>query len=271
MKKGKIHLPVSWEEVGSADIVFDMDGTLIEGDLGESVFYWCLFKTWESGVCQDVAANPDEFNALPAYIQGKAAKRLIEYRRLIENNQLEQAYALVAAWIEQVPAEIVYEVTRSFLEHSRSPRAIEVRTNGSGEGEPIRLIYGGRLIEVMHELLDKLQHADARCWIVSASPQHVCAAVAEYLGVPEARVVGVQSKNGSVQIPWRNNKVRALRECGVQEPLIAFGDSEGDWDMLRFASHGVVIGDDNPAMLAEAQREGWTVIRSLKSERIRED
>jgi len=268
MMKGKIHLPVSWEEVGSADIVFDMDGTLIEGDLGESVFYWCLLKACESDDYQGLAANPDEFNALPALIKGQAAKRLIEYRHLIESNQLEKAYALVAAWIEQMPAGIVLEVTRGFLELSRSPSAIEVRVDGSCDGEPIRLVYGGRLIGVMHELLNKLHYADARCWIVSASPQRVCAAVADYLGVPEERVVGVQSKNGSVRIPWRNNKVRALRECGVQEPLIAFGDSEGDCDMLRYASHGVVIGDDNPAMMAEAKREGWTVVRSLKSYKI---
>lgn len=261
MTAGRLTLPVAWDQVRAQDVVFDMDGTLIEGDLGESVFYWSLVHSHEEGfgvggALQEGAA----FSVIPGKIDGYAAEVLLRYHQLLEQGKSEDAYGLVAREIQQVPGMFIHAISKGILSGTASPITQDVHVRLADGEKTIGLTYGARLIDAMHDLAVQLQHAGARCWIVSASPQTVCDAVAMKIGVPLERVVGVQSKNGLMYVPWRNGKVEALQKRGVDQPLIAFGDSEGDYDMLQFAAHGVVIGHHCPVLLESARQHGWMVL-----------
>lgn len=249
MKDFIIDFPVSWDDVHGEDIVFDMDGTLVEGDLGETVFYRCLLGS--------KTGDPDA--ECVHRLTGNAAQVLHVYRCNIRQGQLMEAYRFVAEWLESLPGEAVTAAARDILNADVAPHVLRVvtdRTDGSCEHE---LRYGARRKADMQHLIGTLEKKGAKCWIVSASPQKICEVLGEAFHIPDKRVLGVRAQNGSVFIPWHLDKVTALQERGVAQPLVAFGDSKGDREMLYFARHQVVMHGGDPALIKEAKKQRWHI------------
>jgi len=249
MKEFIINFPVPWADVHGEDIIFDMDGTLVDGDLGETVFYRSLL---------DASAESSEDHE-SLQVRGQPAALLTSYRESIIQGQLTKAYRMVAEWLDVLPAETVASAAREILEANAAPHVIHVMAQNAAGMHVHELRYGARLKADMQRMIETLQQWGARCWIVSASPQMICEMLGGVYNIPDERVLGVRSQNGSVHIPWHLEKVMVLKEHGVTAPLVAFGDSVGDREMLCFARHQVVMQDGDPALVREAKEQGWHI------------
>jgi len=263
MKQDTLPLPIPWSDISSKDVVFDLDGTLVEGDLGETVFYSCLLKDcinerWPVNSQQRSSDNmPGE---LEGTLYGTEAKIFKLYHSHLENNRFEEAYGLTASFIsEQADRAAVF--TNSILARNTAPVDLHIKLENGRSGPVYRLTYGARFIPEMKTLAAKIIREGAAGWIVSASPQAVCEIVGEQLGFDRSRVIGVHDHNGEMCTPWGRSKVTALKERGVVEPVLAFGDSSGDRELLRFAQQGVLVwGCENRSLLSEAEKYGWFVL-----------
>ncbi|MBN1263976.1 MAG: haloacid dehalogenase-like hydrolase [Anaerolineales bacterium] len=261
-------LPIPWSELPSEDVIFDLDGTLLEGDLGETVFYHYLLQDHMGGFLQDSSQHPgsSEQNQLKEIVlHGNAARAFQRYRSLLENSRFEEAYAFVACWIDQ-QEEDARVVTQAVLKINCGPVGIRIRLENGQKGPAYQSAYGARYKPGMKALAKKLLAAGADGWIVSASPQPVCEVVGDQMGFHRSRVIGVHTSEGELHTPWGSGKVTALQQRGVKNPLLAFGDSAGDCEMLLFARHGFLVrnGSDN-ALLAEARKYGWFVLEDSEN------
>jgi phosphoserine phosphatase len=122
----------------------------------------------------------------------------------------------------------------------------------------------------MRSILEALEAAGVETWIVSASSRLVVAAAAPFMGLPPARVLGmdVDAENGiltdRLRIPLTcgPGKVEAIRQTVGIRPVAAFGDSFGDLEMLEDACAAFVVGQrgrPNERFLALARERGWCV------------
>jgi len=123
MKNSPISLPVAWSEVRNENVVFDMDGTLIDGDIGETVFYWYLLRksVQDSGPLSSLCETAGQ----EVHLTGSPARALQQYRALLDNHDLEEAYAFVARWIEG-QTHPTDQVTRQFLAEDAPPVPVQI-------------------------------------------------------------------------------------------------------------------------------------------------
>lgn len=257
MNKPAFPLPVPFGELQDEDVVFDMDGTLVEGDLGETVFYHYLIRERE---------NPNSM-ALPSQklnnpiLSGKEAESLRTYLGMIADGELRKAYTYTARWISTYNISDPYAITRDILAAGRPPAVIRIELRIDNKVSGFDLQLGARMKPGMHTLVRRILDSGARPWIVSASPQPVCETVGELLGIPPEHIIGVQAAGNKPRTPWGSNKVAELKKQGVIQPLLAFGDSAGDFDLLSFARHGILVhNNSSPGLLQQAQDRGWLVL-----------
>jgi len=216
--------------------VFDLDDTLLEGDIGNAVF--AQLKRDESRRYVTVQQKP-----LPLGWR--------EYRNLIKTGKKQEAYLRVVTCMAGVPLDVLSETTRKIL---RSPhRYIEIE----GETVPIP-----RINPTMFGLLRLLRKLKYRIMVISASNHFSVRLVAgELLQLPRSQAFGIRSllkyiKPESAQekiavltgilqkpIPWARGKAEVYaRRAGQGHPLITGGDSETDIFLLNLAHPlGLVI------------------------------
>ena len=127
-------------------------------------------------------------------------------------------------------------------------------------------------IRVHDELRQTIAQAHARgveVWFVSASSWWIVQAGARLFGVEPQRVLGnrVEVKDGALTaavVPPHlvfEGKVEVLRAaCDGRAPLLMFGDSMTDSDVMRWARFGGIIIDRGVEALQElAAAQGWIV------------
>jgi len=111
-----------------------------------------------------------------------------------------------------------------------------------------------------------LRHGTA-VHVVSASNSWVVRAAVDLLGLPSARVSGVEvAVEGGLltdriipPVTYRGGKVAVL---GGRRPTLASGDSLGDLELLRTAELALVVRQPSTTtagVLAEAEARGWLV------------
>jgi phosphoserine phosphatase len=123
----------------------------------------------------------------------------------------------------------------------------------------------------MRVLVKMLQEARVPCWIISASAEVLVDPVAEHLGIPAARVIGIRlhSRDGvllpAVELPL---SYAAGKVCHIQRQvrpdhpgdLLVFGDSyTNDGPMLRYAArHGglAVLINPKPGLAETLAKDG---------------
>lgn len=114
--------------------------------------------------------------------------------------------------------------------------------------------FGHKVVEVLHAEGHTL-------FVVTAEAQYLAEAVVESYGLDGYRSSQYEVEDGiftgfvAQSLAHRSDKHRALEGLTIN---YAFGDSEGDTDMLTAAKHALAISP-SPGLKNVAEREGWHV------------
>lgn len=125
------------------------------------------------------------------------------------------------------------------------------------------------------QLIQRLQAAGVKVWIVSASNQWIIEAAAPELGVPVSQVVGIRLRvnNGVVTdeviapVTYRQGKVEAIQRYIGQQPVLVSGDSMTDYEMLQYARDLALVinpkdkGPDATNIARLARQQAWSIQR----------
>lgn len=258
-------LSLDREMLVGQDIVFDMDGTLIEGDIGETLFYHTLLTESLYSSSEDAWFDPIQQNGLknPILLSKKYADLLIDYKAKLSAGSFGEAYMNAAKWLEKYKREDIEHLIHAFLTDQETPKTIKCQiTTNNSKANYIDIPYGAHIKPGMHEVLKCFLERGANLWIVSASPQTVCEIVAKKTGIDRKRVLGVKvsvSGEESPRFPWGPDKLKVLKEAGVIHPLVVFGNGEGDVEMLAIAKYPIVVEDGSAKMIELADNRGWWI------------
>lgn len=124
----------------------------------------------------------------------------------------------------------------------------------------------------MKAIVQLLESQGVECWIVSASGELIVREAAPYAGISVERTRGIRSvaKDGVftdqlvTPLTCNQGKVELIRQVIGVKPLLAFGDSMGDLEMLEFATYPMVVALNqapNEKLLALAAQRSWPVQR----------
>lgn len=205
---------------------FDADGTLWDEDLGEAFLRWLvagrLLKTID---CTSDVWGEYERRVHASRSQGYAwAVELMA--GLAEDDVLHWSRQLAHAWPNYRPA----------------------------------------MLELAHGLMSE----GFEVWIVSASNRWSIHAAAERMRFPVERALGIQSKvaagllTNEVRRPLTSEggKVDVITQTIGVRPMLAFGDSMGDFAMLEHAEHPLIatrVGRKPNALVEHALKHGWPI------------
>ncbi|MBN1265792.1 MAG: haloacid dehalogenase-like hydrolase [Anaerolineales bacterium] len=238
-----------------------MDGTLLLGDLGETYFFARLLQnsgffspdpaSWDYHEGEVFELNSPSSAVLSAYlqlgIQGEDSASFLEAYKAIAGTTPQEMRAFTTALLDaQVPVV---------------PLRLRIQTEKHPRSCPIR--FGARLRPFMQQLAADLRTCGARVWIVSATMQYLCEGVGDRLEIPRERVRAVLVAENTLQVlrfPWRETKVDALREAGIYNPLLVFGDTMGDAAMLAQAQYPIVMANSVPELLTLAAEKNWHIL-----------
>lgn len=205
-------------------VAFDMDGTLIKGDVGELL------------MLRRVAAG-DALPALRAWLG--AGDLLAAYRAAARLPRPEHHYVASALGAEGLDAADVGVRVRGLLDE------------GAIRGRPPVLSLLRALADVGHQVV-----------VVTGSLRVVAEALVSALGIPVDRVIGQELVMRGARLGGRPRgpvlcgagKVRAWREAGLDAPLLVFGDTPPDLPLMGTALLGAVAVPRRGAPLVAAAR-----------------
>jgi phosphatidylglycerophosphatase C len=218
-------------------IVFDADGTLWAGDVGEDVFHFATAR----GLLREEARAELDRNAKRHSIASAADPNrtaLSMFKAYLDGKYPELEICEMMTWCYAGFAlEELSELVREAL------LATKLRERVRRELEP---------------MLEYARTRGIRSTVVSASPSPIVAAAAGLLGFAAADVAASQPKIASGRIlpeldghvPYAKTKCDAARGLfGSSDWLASFGDNVFDIDMLCAARIGVAV-HPKPALLA---------------------
>jgi phosphoserine phosphatase len=241
-------------------IVFDLDGTLIEGDLGEAVFYLLL-------IAQTAGYPPEEFDRLMVMVQEHqeiaseknegVAGYLRSYLGSLKQGKYVDAYQITAEYYLNYTKEKVLQFTQKVLEMSLEP----MRTRITLGEETFTIQFHARREPMMSSLLHALLDQEADLMILSASPQWAVEAFCLYEGIPVECARGARmEKNGKIDVPYGQRKLEIIRSHDTKPPLMVFGNSLGDMEMLAAAELPFVRKTSQDQLLEKAKQLHWRIV-----------
>ena len=233
--------------------VFDCDGTIIKGDIGEAMFYHQLerFQLRESpaNIWLD---NPkrEQLENLYSTLASLPPDKRIQDRRFVSfaetilewyfdqltDGKVEKACSDIAKLFTKFTEEEVHRIAMSTLnEELASP--ISIRKIGKYD-----IPTGIRYLQEPVHLLKQLQRRGFEIWVVSGSNKWSVEAVFERFGVPSDHIIGVElqsTKNvltTKVQtpVPVLEGKVQALQQMISESPMIMVSDSTYDIPLFEY-------------------------------------
>ena len=143
---------ISIPDVRGADVVFDLDGTLLHGDLGETVFYNLLLHDKELG---DPRSDPVRQSdpQIMLNCRGRTAQILALYQALHQRGREARAYKLTARIIGRYSVKHVRKMAKRILELDVDPvdRKCRIELPNNDKIEYV-LHYGARIRRRMMEL-----------------------------------------------------------------------------------------------------------------------
>ncbi|MBP1646634.1 MAG: hypothetical protein H6Q30_79 [Bacteroidetes bacterium] len=266
--------------------VFDCDGTVIRGDVGEAMLYYqiehFLFKVspaavWpdhpERGVLDELfrhlsAVDPENRCAHPAFASF-ADHVLSWYFGQINDGKVEKACAdIVRLFAGYTLAEVRGVAVRVFEDERSSP--------DSSRRLGTRILPKGiRYIKESVDLIRELQRLRFHIWAVSGSNKWSVEPVFGQLGVGPECVIGIELEeaNGVLTpravppVPIRENKVHAFQRHTAGVPVLVASDSRNDIPLFLYSSALKVRINSRNRSTEEFFREGkvtrddqWVVI-----------
>ena len=251
-------------EIKERDIVFDLDGTLIEGDIGETLYFHTLLTEFmqedrNRDWLQPIHPTPDNHAVL---LSAEGAKLIKAYHEELSSGDYAEAYLNTARRLEKYPKNDIEKLTQAFLSEQSLPKRLTCRVSNNGRVEKFNIAYGIRVRQEMKGLVNFLNGQGASIWIVSASPQMACESVAGELGIDLDQVMGTfasEKGDGCQRFPWGPKKLEILLDRSVTHPLFVFGDGEGDLEMLDIAEYPVVVEGNANKILKYALEKNWWI------------
>jgi phosphoserine phosphatase len=224
--------------------LFDMDGTLLDGDLGETTFLMTLaadhlgIKAWDISL-HDLLAAEDEIAQLPT---------VRRYAGYLSAGDHTSAYQMTTKYMERLPYFDIMQICRwAFIEFSNPATHLTVDSLRL----PLFVLTSQRMLSYVF--------ACAKPVLVSASPRSVVQAFAYLYDLGNISIIA--SEGGIETLPYGEAKVRLAKERGITRPFVAFGNSEGDREMLNWAELGVFRSTQaSPSQIESAKSAGWTII-----------
>ncbi len=235
--------------------VFDCDGTVIKGDIGEAVYFRQIeeffFRVSPAEIWPD---HPDR-KALDGLYRSLAAADPATRRK---HPAFEDFAEYMLAWYyDQLAANAVHkgcaDVVRTFAgfsldevrQFSRDTLARELKAPLGEKRLGRRMVHSGvRFLSEATDLIHALQQNGFDIWAVSGSCKWTVEPVFTAFGVPEDQVIGITIKdqNGILSgepihpIPIRAEKIDALKVLEPRIPLFAASDSRNDIPLLLYAT-----------------------------------
>jgi phosphoserine phosphatase len=231
--------------------VFDCDGTVIQGDIGESMFYRQIeqfaFRVSPADVWQDHPERNELAKAYAALASAPADRRrthtafepfagflLNRYFDQLGEGKITKACAeIVQLFAGFTPAEVRAFAAATFAEELHTPMG--QRRLG---GRP--LPRGVRFLRESVSLIAALQHHGFDILAVSGSNTWSVETVFAHIGIPAERVIGIDlqiadgvlSTTPSEPIPIHGGKVDALRRHDPRPAVLVASDSRHDIPLL---------------------------------------
>jgi phosphoserine phosphatase len=266
--------------------VFDCDGTVVRGDVGEAMLYYqiehFLFKVSPAAIWPDYpgrkelddlyhklyAVAPAQRSANPAF-HPFADLVLSWYFGQINDGKVEKACAdivrLFAGYTLVEVREIADRVFKDETSSLGAPRKLGSRI----------LPKGVRYIKESLDLIRELQRLRFHIWAVSGSNKWSVEPVFRQLGITPEFVIGIEleEENGILTsrakspVPIRENKVHAFEKHTTAVPVLVASDSRNDIPLFLYSSELKVRVNSRNRNTEEFFREGkvsrddqWVVI-----------
>ncbi len=243
----------SWQEVGMdllshcsqgiGTALFDMDGTLFDGDLGESAY--CLHLIAEYLGTKAWLLSKEEVRSVGA---APGITDLQRYGTYLEAGEYASAYQMTTEYFERIAyAEVLKTCEHAFSEFQDPTLTLSI---GS--------LSLGVFVHPAPRMLSYLQACKSPV-LVSASPLAVVEAFVELNRLGEIPIIA--ATESIANLPYGQTKVTLAQQAGIERPFIAFGNSEGDIEMLNWAELGVLrTSTSSLAVIAQAKEAGWLLI-----------
>lgn len=235
--------------------VFDCDGTVIKGDIGEAVYFRQIedffFRVSPADVWPDhphrstldglyrtlASTDPAARRSHPAF-QDFAEAMLAWYYDQLAANEVHKGCADVVRTFAGFTLDEVREFSRATL-----ARELKVPLGEKPLGH--RMVHSGvRFLSEAKDLILALQQNNFDIWAVSGSCKWTVEPVFTSFGIPREQVIGitVTDHNGTLSseavhpIPIRAEKIDALQALEPRIPLFAASDSRNDIPLLLYAT-----------------------------------
>jgi phosphoserine phosphatase len=255
--------------------VFDCDGTVIKGDIGEAMFYRQIerfqFRRSPADVWSDIPGRErlEELYATLAAARDRDRAGMPEFEefagilRSWYNDQIDAGdVAKACSDIVRLFAGFTEKEVRSlaaacFAEETGAPFG---ERDLGGRPRPV----GVRYVRETIELLVALRERGFEIWAVSGSNRWSVEPVFRPLGVPPDRVVGIDllDRDGLLTpevrepVPIQQGKVEALRRRTSRAPALVASDSKNDLPLFLSASSLCVRINSRNRDTAEFFRSG---------------
>jgi phosphoserine phosphatase len=235
--------------------LFDCDGTVIRGDIGEAMFYYqierLLFRRSPAEVWTDhprrdfldttyrtlARAQRNERNSLPEF-QSFAEILLSWYFDRIEAGRvIEACVDIVRLFAGYTLGEVRAIADATFAEELAAPQGERRLGNRV-------LPRGIRFIGEATELLGELRKHHFEIWAVSGSNRWSVEPVFRKLGIPADHVIGIElathdgilTDTALEPIPIRDGKIRSIAQRTSRRPVLTVSDSKNDIPLFLYSS-----------------------------------
>jgi phosphoserine phosphatase len=233
---------------GDGPVLFDMDGTLFAGDLGETSFFLLLAS--ELLHKEPEAVSSSDIASLEQVKGTQAAQVLGSYSKAIKQGQLARAYAITSDYVQTLPyTKVLRACTRSF-------EAFCTDCSFWFDGVEHRLFV--RKEEHMLTILRTCLEAKRAVFLVSASPLAVVQAFCELFSLRGITLLAADAEHAP---PYGRGKRERLAGELVHSAHLAFGNSIGDVEMLQMACYGILRNPGLDEQLRSLAKEhAWLLI-----------
>lgn len=244
--------------------VFDFDNTCIIGDIGDSVLNYSII---ENLIDYDLLLNSHDFWNFPNGNEKRAdANELLHkseknsqevkefflglYWDLVEAGDRKNAYPLAAKFLAGKSIEEIHAISINVFKE-----AFKIREQEYKFGK-FHFHKGIAINDSVFKFMKKLRESGVEIFIVSATNKFIIEAVAkEFFKIPSENVMGITPSfdgqnlltskiDESVNpITFMDGKVDAIKLKLGKVPVLAIGDSIGDFSMMKYASDYAIILD----------------------------